>query len=161
MQNSQRNVIYGKGITLQCTLQLNKIRVTCLYFSMYIFENIFEKYITLTTCYKSYNLLRKQQQIIIEINLFGTKSSNISVCDASGTYASCPTGGLTSITTHSPQHACVPRYITPCMSAQALVSPLYKPGQHLYFVLIISCLFLVFFLSVYLTIIIQATSLRS
>ena len=45
------------------------------------------------------------------------------------------------------------------MSAQALVSPLYRPRQHLYLVLIISCLFLVSFSFVYLTIIIQATSL--
>ena len=61
-------------------------------------------------------------------------------CDASGTWASWPTGGLASTTVHSPPHIFVPRYITPCMSAQALVSPLYKPGQHLYLVLIIHCL---------------------
>ena len=64
-------------------------------------------------------------------------------CDASGTWASCPTGGLTSTTTHSPPHISVPRYITLCMSAQALVSPLYKPAQHLYLVLIHSLLILV------------------
>ena len=79
---------------------------------------------------------------------------------ASGTSASCPTGGLTSITNHSPSHAHVPRYITSYMSAQALVSPLYKPGQHLYLVLIIFIAYRFHFF-VYLTIIIQATSLRS
>ena len=66
-------------------------------------------------------------------------------CDASGTWASWPTGGLTSTTMHSPPHISVPRYITLCMSAQGLVSPLYKPGQHLYLVLIISCLLLIHF----------------
>ena len=67
-------------------------------------------------------------------------------CDASGTWASWPTGGLTSTTIYSPPHISVPRYITLCMSAQGLVSPLYKPGRHSYPVLIISLLFLFHFL---------------
>ena len=49
------------------------------------------------------------------------------------------------------------------MFAQALVSPLYKPAQHLYLVLIYSFIlaFLCLHFFLYLTIITQATSLRS